>query len=220
MQVQNSGGHFVLAPRTVVAPGLTSQGAFSSTGAGNQVSKAGYVRIKSLRIGTAEMQDEAAKVLPLSDQSNNRGSRAARAGILGLEVFERFRVSIDRTRHLVAFEAPGAMAPPRPWLALPITFDEDAPLTSRFDLRFAGPVCAVARSSLKSADSQPDRCRGPTSWHSFSSRRARQSRSHSATALPSRCECLPFGCVMCFRMTALPNDNSMHWLPFPPPQLP
>jgi hypothetical protein len=126
----DSGGHLILAPKTVAALGLTSQGAFSSTGAGDQVSKAGYVRIKSLRIGTAEIGDQAAKVLPLSDQSNDRGSRSGRGGILGLELFERFRVSIDRTKHTVTLEAPGVTAPPRPWVALPITFDEDAPLTA------------------------------------------------------------------------------------------
>jgi len=125
----DSGGHFILAPGTVVALGLTSQGAFSSTGAGDQVSKAGYVRIDSLRVGTAEMTDQAAKVLPLSEQSNDRGPRPPRAGILGLEFFERFRISIDRTQHRVTLEAPGAAALPRPWSILPITFDEDAPLT-------------------------------------------------------------------------------------------
>jgi hypothetical protein len=126
----DSGGHFILAPKTVAGLGLTSQGAFSSTGAGDQVSKAGYVRINSVRIGTAEIADQAAKVLPLSDQVNDRVSKPPRAGILGLELFERFRVSIDRTKQTVTLEAPRANAPTRPWVALPITFDEDAPLVS------------------------------------------------------------------------------------------
>lgn len=124
----DSGGHFILGQKTVAALGLNSQGAFSSTGAGVEVHKAGYVRLKSVRIGTAEILDQAAKVLPLSDQSNDRGPKAPRAGILGLELFERFRVSIDRTKQLFTLEAPPALAPTRPWLALPISFDEDAPL--------------------------------------------------------------------------------------------
>jgi hypothetical protein len=94
------------------------------------VSKAGYARLRSVRIGTAEILDQAAKVLPLSDQSNDRGARPPRAGILGLELFERFCVSIDRTHQTVTLEAPRASSPGEPWIALPISFDEDAPLVA------------------------------------------------------------------------------------------
>ena len=126
----DSAGHFILGEKTAAALGLTPQGAFSSTGAGVQVSKAGYVHLNSVRIGTAEIRDQAAKVLPLSDESNDRGSKAPRAGILGLELFERFCISVDRTEQTVTLETPRAIAPTRPWLTLPISFDEDAPLVS------------------------------------------------------------------------------------------
>ena len=126
----DSGGHFILAQKTVAALGLTPQGAFSSTGAGVRVFKAGYVHLNSVRIGTAEILDQAAKVLPLTDQSNDRGSKPPRAGILGLELFERFCVSINRTERIVTLEAACAIAPTPPWVGLPIRFDEDAPLVS------------------------------------------------------------------------------------------
>jgi len=126
----DSGGHLILTQKTVAALGLNPQGAFSSTGAGVQVFKAGYIHLNSVRIGTAEILDQTAKTLPLSDQSNDRGSRAPRAGILGLELFERFCVSIDRSQQIVILEAPRAIAPAPPWVGLPISFDEDAPLVS------------------------------------------------------------------------------------------
>jgi hypothetical protein len=126
----DSGGHFILVPKTAAALGLSAEGAFSSTGAGSQVSKAGYLRINSVRIGAAEIVHQTAKVLPLRDSSNDRGSKPPRAGILGLELFERFRVSIDRTRQIVTLEAPRATAATRPWQALRLRFDEDAPLVS------------------------------------------------------------------------------------------
>jgi hypothetical protein len=126
----DSGGHLILTQKTVAALGLTPRGAFSSTGAGVQVLKAGYVQLNSVRIGTAEILDQAAKALPLSDQSNDRGSKAPRAGIPGLELFERFRVSIDRSKQIVTLEAPRVIAPAPPWVALRISFDEDAPLVS------------------------------------------------------------------------------------------
>lgn len=126
----DSGGHFILAQKTVAALGLTPQGAFSSTGAGVQVLKAGYVHLNAVRVGTAEILDQPAKVLPLTDQSNDRGSKPPRAGILGLELFERFCVSINRTKQIVTLEAACAIAPRPPWVELPIRFDEDAPLVS------------------------------------------------------------------------------------------
>jgi hypothetical protein len=126
----DSGGHFILAPKTLAALGLTAQGAFSSTGAGNEVSKAGYVHLDSVRIGSAEIVQQTAKVLPLRESSNDRGSKPPRAGILGLELFERFRISIDRNRQVVTLEAPRSTAPTGPGQALRITFDEDAPLIS------------------------------------------------------------------------------------------
>lgn len=136
----DSGGHFILAPQTVLALGLAPQGMFSSTGAGTQVSRAGYVRVDSVRIGTAEFVGQPAKVLPLSDASNNRGPKPPRAGILGLELFERFRVSIDRVARTVTLEAPGKTQPPRPWVSVSITFDEDAPLASGSFSGAAGPL--------------------------------------------------------------------------------
>lgn len=126
----DSGGHLILTHKTVAALGLMPQGTFSSTGAGVRVLKAGYVHLDSVRIGTAEILAQAAKALPLSDQSNDRGSKAPRAGILGLELFERFCVSIDRSKQIVTLDAPRAIAPRPPWVALPISFDEDAPLVS------------------------------------------------------------------------------------------
>jgi hypothetical protein len=126
----DSGGHFILTQKTVTALGLTPQGAFSSTGAGVQVFRAGYVHLNSVRIGRAEILDQAAKALPLSDQSNDRGAKAPRAAILGLELFERFCVSINRSKQIVTLEPPSAIAATPPWVALPISFDEDAPLVS------------------------------------------------------------------------------------------
>jgi hypothetical protein len=136
----DSGGHFILAPQTVAALGLAPQGTFSSTGAGTQVSHAGYVRVDTVRIGTAELIGQPAKVLPLSEVSNDRGPRPARGGILGLELFERLRVSIDRAARTVTLEAPGKSRLPRPWVSVPITFDEDAPLVSGSFNGAAGPL--------------------------------------------------------------------------------
>jgi hypothetical protein len=126
----DSGGHFILTSKTASTLGLVPQGAVSSTGAGSEILKAGYVHIESVKIGTAELVNQTAKVLAWSDRSNDRGTHPPRAGILGLELFERFRVSIDREARTVALTPSGQSGSPGPgpWAPIPMTFDEDAPL--------------------------------------------------------------------------------------------
>lgn len=122
----DNGGHFILAEATAKTLGVVAQGSFSSTGAGNAIRQAGYVPIAKLRVGDAEIVNQTAKVLPLS--SNDRGSLPPRAGILGLEFFERFIVSIDHRKKTVTLSPiiePLRAAPGRP---LRLLFDEDAPL--------------------------------------------------------------------------------------------
>jgi hypothetical protein len=103
----DSGGHFILTSQTPSALGLESQGKFASTGAGNDVLKAGYLSVDSVRIGTAQLVNQAAKVLPWSAAKNARGTKPPRAGLLGLELFERFRIAIDRSKQTVTLAPAG-----------------------------------------------------------------------------------------------------------------
>jgi hypothetical protein len=122
----DNGGHFILTEATAKELGLSAQGSFSSTGAGNAIRQGGYVPIAKLRVGDSEVLNQTAKVLPLSN--NDRGSLPPRAGILGLEFFERFIVAIDhraKTVTLRLISAPVRTPPGRP---LRLVFDEDAPL--------------------------------------------------------------------------------------------
>jgi hypothetical protein len=127
----DSGGHLILSSETVAGLGLTAKGALSSTGAGDEVQKSRFVRLDELRIGGAYLASQPAKVLPLKAE---RTPRPARAGILGLELFERFAVTIDRERKTVTltplefFRETGKGQP------LALTFIEDAPLAAgRFE---------------------------------------------------------------------------------------
>ena len=122
----DNGGHFILTEATADALGLQPQGSFASTGAGNQVHHAGYVRVANLRVGKAEVVNQTAKVLPLAN--NDRGNLRPRAGILGLEFFEQFIVAIDHrnksvTLRLISDPPHGHKGHP-----IPLLFDEDAAL--------------------------------------------------------------------------------------------
>jgi hypothetical protein len=124
----DNGGHFILDSETAKKLGLVPKGAFSSTGAGNAVARVGFVRVHELRIGEALVSDQPAKVRSFGFNANDRGSQPARAGILGLELFERFTVGIDRQRKVVSLRLRNTPYPRPAGSPLPVFFDDDAPL--------------------------------------------------------------------------------------------
>lgn len=124
----DNGGHFILTEATAAALGLKAQGSFASTGAGTQVRHAGYLAIDELKVGSAVVTHQTAKVLPLSH--NDRPGLPPRAGILGLEFFERFIVAIDHRTKTVSLRLMSDRRHRFRGKPLPITFDEDAPLTA------------------------------------------------------------------------------------------
>jgi hypothetical protein len=123
----DNGGHFIVTEETAAALGLKGQGSFASTGAGTEVRQASYLPIANLRVGNAVLAHQTAKVLPLSH--NERPGLPPRAGLLGLEFFERFIVGIDHRKKTVTLRLFSDQTAPHLGRALPITFDEDAPLT-------------------------------------------------------------------------------------------
>ncbi len=84
------------------------------------------MRVADLRIGAARMKDQYFSVIPLTHDTVERGARPLLAGLLGLDMFERFIVCIDY-RHavldLIPKSAPVACAGEQ----LPIRFEDDSP---------------------------------------------------------------------------------------------
>ena len=124
----DNGGHFILTSATAKELSLAPQGSFSSTGAGTEIRQAGYVNIRELRVGKADVVNQTAKVLPLSH--NDRPGLPPRAGIFGLELFERFVVTVDQRSKTVSLELPSRSSKKHPGRPLHLMFDEDAPLVA------------------------------------------------------------------------------------------
>ena len=124
----DNGGHFILTAATAKELGLEAQGSFASTGAGNEIRWSGYVHIGKLRVGNAEVVNQTAKVLPLSH--NERPGPLPRAGILGLEFFERFIVGVDHGKKTVSLAPISASQVTHPGTPVHLLFDEDAPLVA------------------------------------------------------------------------------------------
>lgn len=123
----DSGGHNILTTETAEAIGLAPAGSFSSTGAGNEIAQSGIARVARIQIGDALLTDQLVKVRKFSASSNDRSPNPPRAGILGLELFERLAVAIDPQAKTVTLSAFGSAVTPR-GAAIPLVFAEDAPL--------------------------------------------------------------------------------------------
>jgi hypothetical protein len=123
----DTGGHLIVGKELAATLGLGSVGSFSSTGAGTAITQAGVAPKVEIRIGEALMRAQVAKVRSFA---NDRiSSRPARAGLLGLELFERFAVQVDRGAKTITL-TPLAKFTGGSGTALPIHFIEDAPLTA------------------------------------------------------------------------------------------
>jgi hypothetical protein len=125
--ILDTGGHNILSEQAARTLGLTAVGNGRSGGSGAGTILEQDVRVQSLSIGGAELRDQHFFVLPLSYATLERGPRAPLAGILGLELFERFVVQIDYRHSTVTLAPPGPLDTCR-GTSVPIRFDDDMPL--------------------------------------------------------------------------------------------
>jgi len=125
----DTGGHLILTSATAEKLNLKPIGNASATGGGSGVTHEGTVHAKEIRIGDAVIRDQPVWVIPFPDSSNDRGPRAPRAGFLGLELFERFAVQLDRKAKAVTLTLLEKFDGKAQGVRLPICFTEDAPLT-------------------------------------------------------------------------------------------
>ena len=122
----DTGGHLIIGTELAKALELEPVGQFTNTGAGTAVTLTGAVANQEIRIGNAVIRRQVAKVRPFPNDRIT--GRSPRMGLLGLELFERFAVRIDRAKKEVVL-TPLERFTGGSGTALPIRFIEDAPLT-------------------------------------------------------------------------------------------
>lgn len=91
----DTGGHSVLTPEAAKSLGLTATGNQQSGGSGAGTLLQQDTRVHELRIGQAVLRDQHFFVLSLPYSDVEQGAKPPLAGLLGLEVAERFIVRID-----------------------------------------------------------------------------------------------------------------------------
>jgi len=125
--ILDTGGHDILTPAAAKALGLPLAGAGFSLGAGRGSTPTRYTKVARLELGEAAMTDQPFVVLQLDlgQAADAQGSPAPIAGIIGLELFERFTVTLDYAGGRLALSAP---APQAAAPGVPLRFTSDMPL--------------------------------------------------------------------------------------------
>ncbi len=126
--ILDTGGHAILDTVAAKALGLRAVGAGVSGGAGAGTIALQYARIKSVRIGDAELLDQPFLVIPYPYDFYERGRKAPLAGILGLEWFERYAVRVDYARRSLTLTSLPAFRYEGHGTSVPMRFQEDMPL--------------------------------------------------------------------------------------------
>ena len=127
--ILDTGGHAILTPAAARAIGLQMQGAASSGGGGSGRVSVAYTFVRSLQLGNAVIPNQPFLVIGYDNDFSDRGARAPIAGILGLEVFERFAVRIDYARPSLTLTSRGAYEHNGDAVRAALVFQEDMPLT-------------------------------------------------------------------------------------------
>lgn len=126
--VLDSGGHAILTPATADQLGLKASGRGVSYGAGAGSTALRFAKVRSIGLGAARIADQPVLVMPLSPVMTDRGDKAPVAGLLGLEVFERFAVTIDPANRTITLKSFDAFKPPAGASVIHLFFTKDMPL--------------------------------------------------------------------------------------------
>jgi hypothetical protein len=127
--ILDTGGHDILTPAAADTLGLKAVGAGESYGAGSGSTPTNFTKVDELAIGDATVLRQPFTVLhlDLGHTRNAAGDMVPIAGILGLEIFERFSVEINFESDTLTL---ARTSDPRPAYAevIPLTFTSDMPL--------------------------------------------------------------------------------------------
>jgi PDZ domain/Aspartyl protease len=126
--ILDTGGHAILTAGAAKALGLQGSGAGESGGAGAGTIGLQYTRVKSIRLGKAELFDQPMLVIPYPYSFYERGRLQPLAGILGLEVFEHFATRIDYGAGTVTLSPLSTFTRHGSGARVPMRFQDDMPM--------------------------------------------------------------------------------------------
>jgi hypothetical protein len=123
--ILDTGGHAILTTQAAAALGLAGSGGGTSGGSGAGTITTQYTRVRSIRIGNAEILNQPMLIIPYSYSFYERGKRPPLAGIIGLEFFERFATRIDYGDRQITFTSLANFHHDGPRDGVAFTFERD-----------------------------------------------------------------------------------------------
>lgn len=129
--ILDTGGHAMLTEDAAKRLGLQTEGKGVSAGSGPRSMATAYTKIDHLTLGDADIHDPTFLVMPYPYSGYQRGTgREPIAGLLGLEIFQRFAVTFDYDHGQLILQPfdHGAARPAEKGDVLPIHFTSDMPL--------------------------------------------------------------------------------------------
>lgn len=127
--ILDTGGHNILTPRMVQQVGLTTQGKGFTTGAGTGSASTEFAKVSSVAIGSAVLSAQPFVILHLDLGTTQDGKRQQPiAGILGLEVFERFAITMNFKDQTVTVHPLSQFTHAGAGLRVSLCFTNDMPL--------------------------------------------------------------------------------------------
>ena len=130
--ILDTGGHAILTSDAAKLLGFETKGNGVSGGSGSGTMSTSYTKVHDTALGDAHIRDLTYTVLPYPFGFYERGNDAPIAGILGLEMFERFAITFDYDRGELRLspydqgDAPAAMKGD----TVALRFTDDMPLTT------------------------------------------------------------------------------------------
>jgi hypothetical protein len=138
--ILDTGGAAILTPDAVTTLGLSPVGTGSGGGSGAGRVAVQYIRVDRTQIGGMTLHNQPFVVIALAYDTVERGARAPLAGILGVELFERFAMQLNYHEKTLAFEPLSGYQHRGGGVAVPIFFSDDEPLLLAKIAGIAGDV--------------------------------------------------------------------------------
>jgi hypothetical protein len=128
--ILDTGGHAILTSDAATLMGFQTQGQGVSGGSGSGTMSTSYTKVHDTALGNAHVRDLTYTVLPYPFGFYERGTAAPIAGILGLEMFERFAITFDYDHQQLRLEPYdiGEATPARKGDTVTLRFTDDMPL--------------------------------------------------------------------------------------------
>ena len=139
--ILDTGGHDIVTPEVAKLLHLEPVGAGASGGSGEGTMPLQFAQVDRLEIGAATLRNQSFTVIPLPVDTTERGVRPPLAGILGLELFERFAIRLDYGKKALSLQSLSGYEHEGNGTAVPLFFSDDQPL---FDGKIANVPGQIA----------------------------------------------------------------------------